>query len=123
MLEIETEFRHGIFFIRLIGVLNKKTVNILNEKVTNLIKSNGFKNIVFNIENLNYIDIKGINTLFYNYELSRDNHGNLMVCGLTNEYVRKKIKHSRLLNYVNEISDELTALKLINVWGGIWIKV
>ena len=27
MLEIETEFRHGIFFIRLIGVLNKKTVN------------------------------------------------------------------------------------------------
>lgn len=115
MLEVETEFRRGIFFIRLKGILNKKTVNILNDKVTSLVEKNGFKNIVFNIENLTYIDIKGISTLFYNYELLRNNHGNLMVCGITNEEVRKKIKNSRLLKYANEITDELAALQLINV--------
>lgn len=115
MLDIETEFRKGIFFIRLTGILNKKTVNLLNDKVTKLIESNGFKNIVFNIENLTYIDVKGISTLFYNYEISRNNHGNLMVCGVINEKVRKKIKHSRLLNYINEINDELSALQTINV--------
>lgn len=118
MLEVETEFRRGIFFIRLKGVLNKKTVGILNEKVTDLIEKNGFKNIVYNVENLNYIDIKGISTLFYSYELLRNNHGNLMVCGINNEEVRKKFKNSRLLKYANEINDELTALQLINVWGG-----
>ncbi len=115
MLEVETEFRRGIFFIRLKGVLNKKTVNILNDKVTNIIDKNGFKNIVFNVENLTYIDIKGISILFYNYELLRKNHGNLMVCGINNEEVRRKFKNSRLLKYVNEITDELTALQLINV--------
>ncbi len=115
MLEVETEFRRGIFFIRLKGVLNKKTVNILNDKVTSLVEKNGFKNIVFNVENLTYIDVKGINSLFYNYELLKNNKGNLMVCGITNEEVRKKFKNSRLLKYVNEINDELTALQLINV--------
>lgn len=115
MLQIETEFRHGIFFIRLRGILTKKTVDILNKNVTTLVSQNGFKNVVFNIEDLNYIDIKGINTLFYNYELSRNNHGTLMLCGIKNEEVRKKIKHSRLLNYANEVNDELTALQIINV--------
>lgn len=115
MLDIETEFRHGILFIRLKGILNKKTVNILNDNVTTLIENNGFKNIVFNIENLDYIDIKGISTLFYNYELLRNNNGNLMVCGIVNEQIRKKLKNSRLLNYANEINDELTALQILNV--------
>ena len=115
MLEVETEFRRGIFFIRLRGTLNKNTVDILNDKVTNLIEKNGFKNIVFNIEDLTYIDIKGISTLFYNYELLRNNHGHLMLCGITNEQIRKKLKNSRLLNYANEISDELTALQLVNL--------
>lgn len=115
MLEIQTEFRHGIFFIRLSGVLSRKTVNKLSEDVTRLIENNGFKNIVFNIENLTYIDIKGISTLFYYYEISRNNHGNSLVCGITNENVRKKIKHSRLLNYMSEVNDELAALRIINV--------
>lgn len=115
MLNVETEFRKGVFFIRLAGVLNKKTVDTLNDKVTKLIEDNGFRNVVFNIENLTYIDVKGISSLFYNYEISRNNHGNLLVCGLKNENVRKKIKHSRLLNYINETNDELTALQTINV--------
>ena len=115
MLDIETEFRRGILFIRLKGILDKRTVKILNENVTNLIEENGFKNIVFNIENLNYIDIKGISTLFYNYELLKNNHGKLMVCGIVNEQVRKKLKNSRLLNYASEINDELAALQLLNV--------
>ncbi len=115
MLDIETEFRKGIFFIRLNGVLSKKTVYLLNEKVTKIIETNGFKNIVFNVENLVYIDIKGISTLFYNYEISRNNQGKIVFCGLKNESVRKKIKNSRLLNYIKEINDELVALQTLNV--------
>ena len=115
MLEIETEFRHGIFFIRLIGSFSIKTVKKLNDNVTNLILENGFRNVVFNIEKLDYIDIKGINTLLYNYEITRNNHGKLMMCGINNEKIRKKITHSRLLKYINEINDELVALQTVSV--------
>lgn len=114
-MEIETEFRKGIFFIRLIGSLDKNTTPMLNKKIKNLIQENGFKNIVFNIEKLNYIDIKGISALFYNYEISKNNNRNLMICGLKDETVIRKMKKSRLLNYVDVINDELVALHTINI--------
>jgi len=115
MLKIETEFRHGIFFIRLIGSLTKKTVKILDDNVTNLILKNGFKNVVFNVEKLHNIDIKGISKLLYNYEITRNNHGNIMMCGINDEIIRKKIVNSRLLKYVKEVNNELVALQTINV--------
>ena len=53
MLSVGTEFRKGIFFVRLKGDLNKNTIYKLNEKVTNIVRENGIKNIVFNFEKLN----------------------------------------------------------------------
>lgn len=115
MLEIKTEFRRGIFFVRLEGSLVKNTVNLLEKEVTNLIESNGFKNIVFNVEKLNYIDLKGINALFYNYEKLNKNKIKLMMCGINNENVKNKLKKSRILNYMHEISDEFEAFNLVIV--------
>ena len=114
-MKIETEFRKGIFFIRLSGSLDKNTVNILNKNIENLIKENGFKNIVFNIEKLTHIDIKGISALFYNYEISKNNNRTLMICGLKDESVIRRMKKSRLFNYVDVINDELVALHTINI--------
>ena len=73
MLNVGTEFRKGILFVRLKGDLNKDTVYKLNKKVTNVVKENGIRNIVFNFERLKSIDIKGINSIFYNYELCKKN--------------------------------------------------
>ena len=114
MLKINMEFRKGILFIRLRGELTKKTVNKLNEDVTMLIIKNGIRNIVFNIEDLDLIDIKGINALLYNYEITNNNQGKSMLCGVNNTLVKHRINHSRLLNYMYEASDELTALAIIN---------
>lgn len=113
MLSVGTEFRKGIFFVRLKGDLNKNTIYKLNEKVTNIVRENGIKNIVFNFEKLKSIDIKGINSIFYNYELCKNNNGKSLLCG-NNDRIRKKLKSSRLINYVYEISDELTAIKILN---------
>ena len=114
MLNITTEFRKGILFVRLRGHLNKDTIYKLNKKVTNVIKDNGIRNVVFNFTNLKSIDMKGINTIFYNYELCRDNKGRSLMCG-NNDNIRNKLKKSRLINYVYEISDELAAIKLLNL--------
>ena len=114
MLNVGTEFRKGILFVRLRGHLNKDTINKLNKKVTNVVKDNGIRNIVFNFTNLKSIDIKGINALFYNYELCKNNQGRSLMCGNNNK-ISKKIKKSRLINYVYEIPDELSAIKILNL--------
>ena len=114
MLNVGTEFRKGILFVRLKGHLNKDTIYKLNKRVTKLVKDNGIRNIVFNFSNLKSIDIKGINTIFYNYELCKSNDGRSLMCG-NNDNIRKKLKKSRLINYVYETSNELTALKLLNL--------
>ena len=113
MLNVCTEFRKGILFVRLKGHLNKDTVYKLNKKVTNIVKNNGIRNIVFNLTNLKSIDVKGINTLFYNYELSKNNDGKSLICG-NNDKIRKKLKTSRLINYIYEVTDELCATNIIN---------
>ena len=114
MLNVGTEFRKGILFVRLRGHLNKDTINKLNKRVTNIVKENGIRNIVFNFTNLKSIDIKGINAIFYNYELCKNNEGMSMFCG-NNEKIKDKLKKSRLINYVYEIKDELNAIRILNL--------
>ena len=115
MLNINMEFRKGILFVRLEGELTKKTYEKLNEEITMLIKENGIRNVVFNVENLYKIDMKGISFLYYNYELCNYNNGKMLVCGIKNDNVKIKLKKSRLLNYMFEVSDELSAIKTINI--------
>jgi stage II sporulation protein AA (anti-sigma F factor antagonist) len=115
VLEIDMEFRKGILFIRLTGKLDKNTISKLNSEVTELVKDNGIKNIVFNIDGLTSIDLKGINSLLYNYELSKMNDGKTLLCGINNSLVRYRIINSRLLNYMYEVSDELSAIKVIGM--------
>ena len=114
MLNVGTEFRRGIFFVRLKGHLNKDTINKLNKRVTNIVKDNGIRNIVFNLTNLKSIDIKGINTIFYNYELCKNNEGRSMFCG-NNDKIRNKLKRSRLVNYIYETNDELSAIRILSL--------
>ena len=114
MLNVGTEFRKGILFVRLKGHLNKDTINKLNKRVTKLVKENGIRNIVFNFTNLKSIDIKGINTIFYNYELCKNNDGRSMFCG-NNDNIRNKLKKSRLINYIYETKDELSAIRILNL--------
>ncbi|MDO4963620.1 MAG: STAS domain-containing protein [bacterium] len=114
MLNVGTEFREGILFVRLRGHLNKDTIEKMNKRVTRVVKDNGIRNIVFNFSNLKSIDMKGINTIFYNYELCKRNDGRSLMCG-NNNNIRKRLKRSRLINYIYEIPDELSAIRILNL--------
>jgi len=115
MLNINLEFHKGILFVRLEGNLNKDTVKKLESEVTNLIKENGIRNIVFNVSNLIYIDLDGINGLLSNYEICKFHKGRSLVCGLNDGLVKQRITNSRLLKYMYETSDELSAVNVINL--------
>lgn len=112
MLDIILEFRKGILFIRLKGVITKNTTFKLKEEVVKIINDSGINHIVFNLEETNYIDMKGISNLFYIYEIAKKNNGICYICSL-NEKIKNKIKNSRLLNYIYEIETELDVLQKI----------
>ena len=114
MLNVGIEFRKGILFVRLRGHLIKDTIKKFNKRVTNVIKENGISRIVFNFTNLKSIDIKGINAIFYNYELCKQYEGQSLFCG-NNDNIRKKLKKTRLVNYVYETKDELSAIRILSL--------
>ena len=113
MLDINFEFRRGVLFIRLSGELTKRTVSYLDSEVTTLIRDNGIRNVVFNVSNLNKLDLKGISRLFYNYELCKKNRGVSLLCCVDNNIIHEKIESTRLFQYMNDLNDELSAFNFI----------
>ena len=113
MLDINFEFRRGVLFIRLRGILTKNTVKELDSEVTTLIRDNGIRNVVFNVSDLTKIDLKGISRLFYNYELCKRNRGVSLLCCVDNYNIHEKIKSTRLFKYMVDVNDELSAFNFI----------
>jgi stage II sporulation protein AA (anti-sigma F factor antagonist) len=115
MLNMDMEFRKGILFVRLEGELNRKTSSKINEDLTHVIRETGIKYLVFNVENLTFINIDGIDAMLKNYNIISNNEGKVIICGLKYDLVKTRIENSRLLNYLYETSSELTAFNIINL--------
>lgn len=115
MLEITLEFRKGILFARLQGELTKKTSQVLQTEVTDTIIKNGIQNVVFNLEQLKTIDMKGMSVLLYHYEICKNRKGSSYICNIPNEWIRMKLKRNHILNYLHEMDNELTILHTVTV--------
>lgn len=115
MLNINMEYRKGILFVRLTGTFNNETSPKVEKEVSQMINQGGIKYLVFNIENVNYIDMSGIDAMMKNYDMICENKGKAIVCGLNNELVRYRIENSRLLKYMYETSNELSAFNIIQL--------
>jgi anti-anti-sigma factor len=113
MLKIEMEFIKGILFIRLDGKLNGNTCNKLYEEVAEMVFDNGIRNIVFNLENVNEIDINGINSLIYNYKLCKQNKGDSIICNINGTIKRALARSTQ--SYIPITNNELTALNIFNI--------
>lgn len=111
MLNIDIECRRGIFFVRLNGILNNETIYKIKEEVLDIIQINGIKYLVFNFEDLCYIDTSGIKLLKKISKSIKNNYGNIYVCGIKSNIVRNKILNSNILEYIKEINGELSILK------------
>lgn len=110
MLEISMEFRKGILFVRLYGILNGDTCYKLKENLTDLIKDNGIKYVLINLSNIHYVDKYGIYSILDNYKNIVHNQGKLMICGINNLF-----KNNIILDDLYQLSDELKAFNMVNV--------
>lgn len=111
MLEIDMEFRKGILFVRLIGVLTKETVPVLNKEVTEIVKEYGIHNVVFNLRELKEIDTAGIQALLKYEQLSKKMSGETVICGVVEPDLRRQMKQQKVFQHLYETSDELTAFQ------------
>ncbi len=100
--------KYGILFVRFFGEISKKTRKKLNKEVGEFIKNVGIRNVVFNLENVNYIDNDGFKTLVKYYNLCNQNGGCSMIC-------LSKNKFNFDLDRFNLVSDELSACHLVNI--------
>lgn len=114
MLKIIMEFRKGVLFVRLKGDLIKNTTLRFERNVTSKIKKSRISRIVFNIQELKSIDIKGINCLFYIYELAYKEGGQVFICN-ENEETLKIFKKMKVLKYIQHINSELDVFDLVKI--------
>lgn len=109
------EFRKGILFVRLKGKLIKDTTKEFQEDVIYRIQNNGIHNVVINIEELDDLDLKGMNALLYCYESCKKNKGTALLCGSIKDSIKQRINRGRLCNYMFLISNELEALEQVKI--------
>ncbi len=88
MLRISFEFRKGIFFIRLIGDLNKESYRDTLDEINELISVNKFKYIVINTNYLEKIDLIGLNCISEIVYITKENNSNLIFCDKANIITR-----------------------------------
>ena len=100
--------KYGILFVRLFGDLSGRTRKKLNKEVGSFIQKVGILNIVFNLENVNYMDESGFKTLIKYYNMCNKNNGNSMICLSKNRF-------DFSFDSFNVVPDEFSAVGFINV--------
>lgn len=113
MLNIDLEYKKGILFLRLDGILNEKTSCILKDAIKELVNKVGIKYLLINFEKLYEIDKEGITTIINSYNTYLKNRGKLMICGYDN--IKLNIESSDLINYAEKTINEISAFNLINI--------
>lgn len=114
MLNTILEYRKGILFVRLDGNLVSKNIRFISNTLIPIIEKDKLENIVINMESINEIDLKGINFIFYIYELCKKNKGKLLLSNLK-DGIRVKLKRNSVFRYIREVDNELESFEVINI--------
>lgn len=112
-MNIDLEYKRGILFLRLNGILNKNTNFILKDAIKTIVNKAGIKYILINFEKLYDIDKYGVSSIIDSYNEYLKDSGKLMICGYEN--IKINIERSDLIKYAVPAVNELSAFELINI--------
>ena len=108
MLKMNYEFRKGVLFIRLYGSLDHKNIKKISTNIADLIAEFGLKYIVFNLDDLIYIDKEGVNFILKYHNIINNQNGKLIICDKNDQFSR--LNHNKL---IPNITYEIDAFHLI----------
>lgn len=100
MLKIDMQFKQGILFVRLKGILNGDTSIVLDKDLNDIIINNGIKYVLINLNKLEYADKYGLKVIIKNYKNIAKNKGKMIICGI-----------NKLFDYDNNIIGNLYQIK------------
>ena len=81
MLKVLMEFRKGILFVRLYGILNDNTLNKFKTDVKEVIINSGIKYVVINVENLYGISKSGVKEIKLLKKVLKKTNGQFFLFG------------------------------------------
>jgi len=110
MLKMDLEYNKGILFVRLEGILNRRSSYKLNNYLVPVILKHKIKYLVYNMYLLKDIDESGLDALLNTKCAIRTNKGKICLCEVSKN-LEKNIKRLR----IRKTANELTALDLIEV--------
>ena len=91
MLKTNFEYRKGIFFIRLIGEMNKENCKSKELEIKQILTWSNFEYVVINTNFLNKIDLDGLNSIAEICSITVK-QSNLVICDRFN--ILKKLRES-----------------------------
>ena len=100
MFKINMEFIRGMLFVRLDGILSRRTSNELNQVLDEMINEHGIRYFVINLENLSLIDEAGIKSIMDHYFDVIMHEGTLVGCGYDN-ILKRKVRNEVYLAFQN----------------------
>ena len=110
MLKVDMEYDKGILYVRLKGVLERKTCYRINNYIVPAVLKHKIKYLVFNLFELKDIDESGLDALLNTKCAIRTNKGKICLCEVS-DILRNKMKRLRM----HIASNELAANRLINI--------
>lgn len=113
VLKMNFEFRKGLLFVRLKGILNRENSKELSNRLDQFIHEQGVKYFVINLEDLEYIDKDGLHMIQEKYEDVIMHNGKLIICGYKNDYMKAIIEEEFVGVY--NTKNELAAFNIIQI--------
>lgn len=94
-LNVNFYLKDKTIIIRLIGEMDQDTVGNLRQKLINFIEEYNVKNVVFNMNNVEFMDSTGIGIIIGRYNQIKKKKGKIILCNI-NKNIEKIVIYSGL---------------------------
>ena len=98
MLKVNYEYKGGVLFVRLNGILESRNIYLLSNSIKQIIKIGGIKYIVINLE-----EVSCLNDSYIRFLIDDIRESNVYLCGYTSTNYNSNflIEERSIFNYIN----------------------
>lgn len=110
MLKMDMQYIRGILFVRLGGVLERKTTYKINNYLVPVLLKHKIRYLVYNLYELKSIDESGVDAILNTKCAIKANNGKICLCEVSNNLkdVLKRLK-------IKKVQDERSVFDLIKI--------
>ncbi len=108
MFKIDVKFKKGVLFIRIEGELDEKNSKESRKSIIPILLKNGFKYVVLNLDDVNYIDNYGIELIEEINNIVMQFNGKTTL--IKNKKIEKLLKGTLVENILYKVKNEALAL-------------